>query len=351
MQFLKKRVTSLHLLALSALLFSSSLSYGMITFDYAKLSNQLVQHMDEGLEAAEKEAIQQWEQNFSLEILGIKLEEEENAAATKIVRLNKAEQEVQNIEIELAFQPGVTACDTAETQEKIKEVNNENDCEEDELNKASAKEVTFLLGLSDSSSKTKPNKSTSTADSGAHTFITNNPRYLRMEKLVKKASESKGSPEKIPFLNASLLIGSSNRALDEDEFNAALDFIYLIAPPFVDRQQKKATTLVQRTAIQIENATRKELASTVLKQIAINRKGEDEISRFGKIMEHGISRYLGDENTSMVKEFMESNLNHPNIILREVLAIEAFKAFIAVEQYEQTLKQKLVLTTLISEKL
>ena len=111
---------------------------GWPTFDAANLAAEMSGNLEEAYNWAEEKAMNELDMQMRAFGLGEELTVEEKAAAKTIVSINKAKQEIQNLEIEMAFSPGLFACDTAENTKQVEEIACEAEADKEDLTEALA---------------------------------------------------------------------------------------------------------------------------------------------------------------------------------------------------------------------
>lgn len=331
--------------------------------DAPNLAVNILDTINKKIEGMEKKALLNLEFENIAKRFGLLIDENDKAKASAIGRINKTAQDIYNLDIVGKFQSSPSACQTNRVAIELNDVVNTAWCEysenTDKNNKISIASIPFdkdtpITTSYDPKKEYKSYTSPEVKSSYRHMKNKDLTDTIK-EQLPELFNEKEDYPSEEELAKSPLssrqVIGKKYLTLNEKDFQSALDYVELIAPPYEAPRSKTFSNLL--TLNKMSNSVRQGVPRAILTKLASNRKsGVSGESKLSTIMNFGKSKFSpGDVSGSFIKEITTSKLSHPYSILREVAVLNMFANYMALERYENSLNKELLIATRLSKKL
>jgi hypothetical protein len=351
---------------------TSSLAYvAMPKIDVGNIGARVIENAMTLLEGKEMQAIYKGAMEAKNKIKSLTMDNDNSVSAIKINTKQKMKEEISKKEELKASQPGVNACSIIASVV----VSKKTDC-----------------AASDFSSSAHARNSAVTAiPEGGH--IKNKKLEEFRDRIAKAIDESDKiakseaesgvlGDESINLVETSLspfyLLSSDKNtyALDENMRKKMEDYVFLIAPPYIEtKQEKEITDLNNKTAIiaamkrammNVPNAAFNDILSVRISgddesesklyaryNTANSYFSFDDIEALNKnkdFVDTG-ALYLGDRVDSMATRIALGQLATPDVVIRNIAIMKALKISEMLESYKVSLNKEIIMATMLAKKI
>lgn len=325
---------------------------GIPTTDYANLAAGLYGNLMEMFNFAELMAMFEQYLDYYTKLMGEGLDADNNADANSAARLNKTDQDIQNLEILMAFQPSPDACLNYSAVSTLEtalcgswHAHTEHT---DEIDAVSSDSIMFSAD-----DERNDDYSLRNVYDNPSPAISNSFRHYKNKELVDKLraqspelfdSDAEPTSDDIAatYLNAGLLIGGNNYTLTEEQYELGRDYIYLVAPPYESVGDDYFT---MKTAMDMVTAIRQNIPQHVLSGILSERYADNgDQSKLEALFAIVDEKFMSDDdiNESFIAKIASTNLYSPDAVMREMAYLLVFQNMMSVEKYERSLKRELI---------
>lgn len=326
------------------------------TTDFANLAQNIFGSMQNMYRWAEEKALKEVDRKLQTNLFGKQTDAANNASARTVVSLNRAQQDIQNIETEQRFMPAPSACQTLEIGQELEETYAHEEATKDAARDSFLqKEATFNLkeqlqrearkvaaqwivdACEPDSSGISPCLDAS-ALFGESKLVNKASKKLTktaMKKLNGYAAASPGPTQNYAKLQVDLIAGP----LPTMKTDPTLPGGAVANAQRVNDYRKVAIkSLVQESLTAITTAFNK------------TESGESELGVLWKFADArwggGSSEFLKKiTNTHPDKSGNKDNITTPTQVLREIALMQAFQSYMNVLQYEQSLRVEALTAT------
>ena len=333
---MKIKSISKYVLGVMFILGISMNSYAVLPVaDGPNLAQNILTNMTEMYNWAEEKAMKQIESQLTTMLAGESMDANNKATARMIVSLNKASQDIQNLEAIQRFSPAPTACGTVSLGATLEDIYCESEkSKEDVRDKSTKKEATF--------DKTPVQQSLARAKAAEEVVIDCRPdedgrsTCLEVNLLLggapgdatnKELAEiSKGTARQIELISGALPVLKTDPMVGDTPTGNAMRVL--------DYRRVAFKSMVSESLLNVRESFNREDESSgsemeVLWDFVDSRWGDGD-SEFIKLI----------TNTHPKKAQGAAFITTPTQVLREIGVMQAFQTYMTVLQYEQSLREE-----------
>lgn len=355
----------LKLVVLFSLFLNSYVYAGIPTTDYANLAQEMYANITSMFNHEELLAYFQQKVEHLANVTGLTIDSENNAKANAISRINAAAQDIYNLEVARGDMPSSEACKDFSFSIQLDDVIDDLWCDMVMSSNESEEVATNSIPFSgeDINDVSSYNTEEEYRDGYLAPEVKKSFRHKRNKQIVDRIKDNlpvqndsgRGIDDENwhnSSLSAKNIMGGEVYSLNQEQYLSAVDFVYLVAPPYESKRAQKAFSPVLST-LQLSDAAKQNLANLILKGILSERYKENSRSKLELLMSYGDEKYspYEDQDDTYLEVMATSDLFSPHALLRDMAIVHIFQNRMAIEKYERSLKRELAKATLLSQKL
>lgn len=348
------------------LLFPLRATAGIPTTDYANLAQGLYENIMSLFNQEELITFFDQYTGHLAEMTGLKIDGNDNAKANAIVRLNTAQQDIQNLEVARADMPSSNACLDFSASINLTEVVKEAWCDTiagaKEASGASVQSIAFSqegageAAIYDASME-YPQGYLAPEVVASYRHTKNKQIVDRVREQIPNAYDSRREldPEDVSEtpLSAHNILGGDVYSLTDGQYDSAIDFVYLVAPPYESTKRAEGFSNVG-TVMALVEASRKNIPNNIMNGIIAERYAPDGgESKLEMMMAYGEDKFSPhtDQDDNFLERITTSKVFSPHALFRDMAVMNVFSNLMAVEAYERSLKREMVKAAYLSQKI
>lgn len=363
MKIIKKISTTI--LFMLVLLLSVNSRAGIPNTDYANLAQGLYENLTAVFNHEELMAYFQAKTEHLASLMGVEIDTANNQKANAISRINKAEEDIYNMSVAMEDMPSSNACQDFSFSIQLDDVVEDMWCDFLGASEETQQTATASIAFDQDDIGELNNYDIESDYRGQDISkaIRSSYRHKKNKDIVDSLknnapdlfdSNQNIDPDEIEDtpLSAKNIIAGDTYTLSEDQYESAINFVYLIAPPYESSIAKEIFSPVI-SVNEMEMAARKSVPNLILNSLISERYSNGGKSKLELLMSFADEKYspYEDQENSFVETMTTSDVFSPHSLLRDVAILTAFQVKMSVEKYDRSMKSEMISATKLAARL